>query len=141
MDSSDEPSASVGDFGFNGLAHSEETSVSVFSSIDPQEEAINNDTGESTKSRGHHIHKSASGDVSSSSGGGFSEGRNRTKLAPVSDKSNRLLTAFDAFLEEWVNVISPTFDLNAEEKMEEEYEEEVHQGGGVRVTTETSKSS
>ena len=67
--------------------------------------------------------------------------RNRTKLAPVSDKSNRLLTAFDAFLEEWVNVISPTFDLNAEEKMEEEYEEEVHQGGGVRASTKTSKSS
>ena len=54
---------------------------------------------------------------------------NRTELAPVSDKSNRLLTAFDAFLEKWVKVISPTFDLNAEEKMEEEYEEEVHQGG------------
>ena len=72
---SDEPSASVGGFGFNGLAHSEETSFSAFSSIDPQEKVINNYTGESTKSRGHHIHKSASGDVSSSSGGVFSEGQ------------------------------------------------------------------
>ena len=77
MDSSisDEPSASVGDFGFNGLAYSEETSFSAFSSIDPQEKVINNYTGESTKSRARHIHKSASGDDSSSSGGGFSEGQ------------------------------------------------------------------
>ena len=72
---SDEPSASVGGFGFNGLAHSEETSFSAFSSIDPQEKVINNDTGESTKSRAHHIHKSASGDDSSSRGGRFSDGQ------------------------------------------------------------------
>eukprot|EP00956_Cyclotella_meneghiniana_P014621 scaffold21973_cov54-Cyclotella_meneghiniana.AAC.1 len=72
---SDGPSASVGDFGFNGLAHSEETSVSMFSSIDPQEEAINNETAESTKSRARYIHKSASGDDSSSRGGGFSDGQ------------------------------------------------------------------
>ena len=52
---------------------------------------------------------------------------NRTKLAPVSAKSNRLLAAFDAFFEKYVKVISPTFDLNAEEKMEEEYQEEEYQ--------------
>eukprot|EP00956_Cyclotella_meneghiniana_P032077 scaffold86417_cov33-Cyclotella_meneghiniana.AAC.1 len=89
-ESSDGPSsASVSDLGFNVLAQSE-TSASLFSSIDGQEEVINMDTAESTKSRARDIQSSASGDDSSSSGGGFSlDGQDAVEKPSVNVQCNQ----------------------------------------------------